>query len=71
MGEIRKGELNLMFDGYFIPVGEAEILITEDNRIEKIVSFTPREFPVPEGDALKVPSVRVDPKDVPRFDEQL
>lgn len=44
MGELKKGTLNLMWGGVWVPIGEAEFVTTEDDRIEKVVSFTPKEF---------------------------
>jgi hypothetical protein len=41
--EMRKGELNVMHDGRWVPLGEAEFLV-EDGKIVKFISFTPTEI---------------------------
>lgn len=38
-----KGTLNVMWGGVWVPLGEAEFL-TENGRVIKIISYTPREF---------------------------
>lgn len=38
-----KGTLNVMWGGVWIPLGEAEFL-TENGRVVKVLSYTPREF---------------------------
>lgn len=45
---LRKGTLNVMWNGVWVAVGEAELLAAE-GKIKKIVSFTPREFGSDEG----------------------
>ena len=41
---IHKGTLNVMWGGVWVPLGDAEFL-TENGRIVKVISYTPREFP--------------------------
>lgn len=40
---IHKGVLNVMWNGRWVPLGQAEFL-EEDGRIVKVLSYTPREF---------------------------
>ena len=39
---IHKGTLNVMWGGVWVPLGEAEFLTDENNRILKVISYTPR-----------------------------
>ena len=45
---LRKGMLNVMWNGAWVAVGEAEFLAS-NGEIKKVVSFTPREFGSDEG----------------------
>jgi hypothetical protein len=40
---LHKGTLNVMWGGVWVPLGDAEFL-TENGRIVKVVSYTPRAF---------------------------
>jgi hypothetical protein len=40
---MHKGTLNVMWGGVWVPLGDAEFL-TENGRIVKVISYTPREF---------------------------
>lgn len=40
---IHKGTLNVMWNGAWFPLGEAEFLV-EEGRIVKVLSYTPKEF---------------------------
>lgn len=40
---MHKGQLNVMWGGVWVPLGDAEFLV-EDGKIVKVISYTPREF---------------------------
>lgn len=44
MAEIKKGNAQLMWGGLWVDLGEVEFTVTENNTIEKIISYTPRTF---------------------------
>jgi hypothetical protein len=48
--QIHKGKMNVMWNGAWVELGEAEFLV-EDGRIVKVVSYTPATFQIEGSDS--------------------